>query len=103
MKINIQAQPTTYFEGVKVSSLPEETRYEIITLDNIIQQRNNKLLELEILEMALNHKMLLIKQNLVESGILKRTPGATQDEAIKENPAAEQVKAKEKGKKLLTE
>lgn len=85
MKINIEAQPTSYFEGIKVSSLPEEIRNEVITMDNIIQQRNNKLLELEILEMAMTHKMLLIKKNLIDSGLLTKS-----EDTKNENPNKEQ-------------
>lgn len=72
MKINIDTQPTSYIEGIKVSTLPEHVRNEIITMDKIIQKRNLALLELEILEMALAHKMFLIKQNLIESGVLDK-------------------------------
>ena len=50
MKINIDTQPTSYIEGIKVSTLPEHVRNEIITMDKIIQKRNLALLELEILE-----------------------------------------------------
>jgi hypothetical protein len=66
MNISIEAEKTNYIKmdnrEVKVSTLPESARFEVETLDRLIQRRLNTLQELEYIELAIKAKQAQLRQ-----------------------------------------
>ena len=60
---------------IDVQSLPKEVRYEIETLDHIAQCKMDKIVELEILELAYHSQKLKIASLISEHLKPKNTKG----------------------------
>lgn len=66
MNISIEVEKTNYLKvgdkEIKVSSLPESLRFEVETLDRILQKRLYALQELEVCELAIKAKRIHLNQ-----------------------------------------
>jgi hypothetical protein len=66
MNFSIEAEKTNYIKmddkEVKVSALPESARFEVETLDRLLQKRLNALQELEYIELAIKAKQAQLRQ-----------------------------------------
>lgn len=66
MNISNIAEKTNYIKmddkEVKVSSLPESARFEVETLDRLLQRRLDTLQELEYIELAIKAKQAQLRQ-----------------------------------------
>lgn len=67
-------------EQIEVDSLPKELRFEVETLDRISQQKLDKLMELEILELAWHAQKMKVAGLLGQHNAAKAAPKNLSDE-----------------------
>jgi glutamate synthase domain-containing protein 1 len=70
MNISNIAEKTNYLKmdnkEVKVSTLPESARFEVDTLDRLMQKRLDTLQELEFVELAIKAKQAQLRQIVID-------------------------------------
>jgi hypothetical protein len=78
MNISNIAEKTNYLKmdnkEVKVSTLPESARFEVDTLDRLMQKRLDTLQELEFVELAIKAKQAQLRQIVIDLFPAKEEP-----------------------------